>query len=76
MIARSANKREQLRQRDGDCCWLCGRPMKFDNPRRLTGATLDHVLPRSQGGGNDIGNLKLAHRVCNEKRGDQIKAAK
>lgn len=70
MSTSSANKREAIRLRDGDRCWLCGRPMKFDNPRRLTGATLDHVLPRSRGGSNDLANLKLAHRVCNERRAD------
>src|SRR5690606_29241704 len=69
MSGQKARKRELLRKLYGDNCWLCGKPMKFDNPRRITGATLDHVLPRSRGGRNGIENLRLAHKCCNEKRG-------
>jgi hypothetical protein len=27
--------------------------------------TIDHRTPRSRGGSDDLGNLQLAHRVCN-----------
>lgn len=33
------------------------------------GASLDHVLPKAYGGGYALGNLRLAHRRCNETRG-------
>ena len=45
--------------RDGDLCWLCGRP-GANSP--------DHVLPQSMGGGHDVGNLRAAHRWCNSAR--------
>lgn len=32
--------------------------------------SLDHVVPRSRGGSNCQTNLLLAHRACNEERGD------
>jgi 5-methylcytosine-specific restriction endonuclease McrA len=32
--------------------------------------TRDHVIPRSRGGTDDIGNLKPAHHGCNRDRGN------
>ncbi|AYR00966.1 HNH endonuclease [Arthrobacter phage Hestia] len=32
--------------------------------------SLDHVIPRSKGGGDDEGNLRTAHRWCNAVRSD------
>lgn len=37
------------------------------DPLRM--ATLDHVLPREHGGGNEAGNLITACLTCNEERG-------
>ena len=48
--------RQAVFDRDGGVCWLCGG----DVPR--SAASLDHALPRALGGGNEIGNLRLAHR--------------
>ena len=31
--------------------------------------TIDHVIPVSQGGTDDLANLKLAHMICNAKKG-------
>lgn len=55
---------QHLVDRDGPLCWLCGAPLNGD-------ATLDHVLPKSKGGSNSRENLRLAHRHCNAKRGNQ-----
>jgi 5-methylcytosine-specific restriction endonuclease McrA len=52
-----------LLARDGDLCWLCGKPLDGD-------ATLDHVVPRSKGGSDALANLKLAHGRCNHRRGN------
>ena len=44
----------------GTICHLCGRP----------GAdTSDHLIPRSRGGDNSLGNLRPAHKGCNSRRG-------
>lgn len=32
-------------------------------------ASFDHIIPKSDGGGNDQGNLRLAHKKCNSLRG-------
>ena len=57
---------EQLRQRDGDKCWRCRRPMRFDLPRGHDQApTLEHILARSKGGTSALDNLCLCHGRCN-----------
>jgi hypothetical protein len=34
------------------------------------GKSLDHIMPKSLGGGPEIENLRLAHRRCNSYRGN------
>ncbi|MEB3336903.1 MAG: HNH endonuclease [Leptolyngbyaceae bacterium] len=55
------NRREVLR-RDGHACQYCG------STRRLT---LDHVLPRSKGGGHTWDNVVAACEPCNHGKGDR-----
>lgn len=50
-------------KRDGHKCQYCG------STRRLT---IDHVLPRSRGGGNTWDNLVVACSSCNTKKGDKL----
>jgi hypothetical protein len=60
------NMRKFLRQRDGDlCCW-CRRPLPFGEPGHnpLT-PTIEHVVPRRFGGTHDPFFLRLAHYQCN-----------
>lgn len=66
--------RKAVRERDGDLCHWCGKPMRFGK-REAIGirepddwATLEHILPISQGGTDDLGNLALAHKLCNSSR--------
>jgi len=57
---------DALRQRDGDNCGRCRRPMRFDLPRGHDQApTLEHILPRSKGGTAALDNLCLCHGRCN-----------
>ena len=73
---RKAEKIAILRKRDGKRCWLCGEKMDFHGPRTSArAATLDHVIPRSLGGPNADTNLRLAHRSCNNRRGDDLTEA-
>lgn len=57
-------------------CWLCHRPALLGvhhlHPGRLT---IDHVLPRSRGGSDDLANLRPAHRRCNLSRGNRLATA-
>lgn len=70
---RSKEKRRQMikiRERDGDNCWICDNPIDFDLPRDHDEAgTLDHVVPFSRGGSNLLENLRIAHRICGDRRG-------
>ena len=61
----------QLLSSDGEgTCHYCkkrsSRFVKLAHPRR---ATLDHLVPRSQGGFNTIENMVIACRPCNDRKG-------
>ena len=69
---RKRRKFEQVRDRDGDECWRCGHPMRFDGPPNCgKAATIEHVQPRGKGGGWRLDNLRLCHVGCNRHLGDQ-----
>ena len=56
-------------------CALCGHRFPRDGEVNESVAirfavTFDHVVPRSQGGSDEVGNLRLAHYACNLVRGD------
>ena len=62
-----------LAGRDGQQCWLCGNDVDPSAPRGSGWAgSVDHVVPRARGGGNEPGNLRLAHRSCNSRRGSHL----
>jgi 5-methylcytosine-specific restriction endonuclease McrA len=61
----------KLAERDKWICHLCGKPV---DPDMLVGngrATADHLHPRSLGGSNALRNLALAHKGCNNRRGNR-----
>jgi 5-methylcytosine-specific restriction endonuclease McrA len=49
--------------RDGDECCYCGKPLGDD-------MTLEHRIALSNGGTDDLDNLKLAHALCNREVGN------
>lgn len=53
--------KEKRKQDFNNCCAYCG-----DMPNFLT---IDHVIPRSQGGTNDLSNLLPACVDCNQSKG-------
>lgn len=60
-------------ERDEWICHIC----KTLIDRRLRGdawmrATLDHVIPISKGGSHTYDNVKAAHYICNQKKGNQL----
>lgn len=64
-------RRLAIYERDGWACQICHEPV--DRAAEPTGAwfpSLDHITPRSLGGGDDDNNLRLAHRWCNSVRGN------
>ena len=63
----------ELALRDGATCWLCGGGV---DATAHTGSpwagSVDHVVPRARGGGDEPTNLRLAHRRCNSARGSRL----
>lgn len=55
-------KRRRLLKNDPHCRW-CGCELNAET------ATVEHIVPRSQGGSNRADNLTLACEPCNRKRG-------
>ena len=59
-----------LRQRDGDDCRRCRRPMRFDLPKgHDLGAKVEQILAYPAGGAKALDNLCLTHTRCNAKHG-------
>ena len=59
-----------LRQRDGDNCKRCKRPMRFDLPDgHESMPKIEVIVPASAGGTEAIDNLCLTHVRCNAKHG-------
>jgi len=63
--------REKLRRRKGPC-WICGGVIDYTAAANTPEAfEADHFKPYSQGGTDDIGNLRSAHHRCNRSQGDR-----
>lgn len=62
----------RLISRDGPSCGICGRELdrRLRDPEHDLYVTFDHIRPKSNGGSDDLVNLRLAHRRCNEIRGN------
>lgn len=50
-------------QRDKQVCALCGKHVDM-----VGIADPDHIVKRSKGGSDDMGNLRTVHRDCHNKR--------
>lgn len=77
-IRKNTDALRRVYERDGGICYICGQPCDYDDFYYKKGAfcigtkypTIDHVIPRSKGGGNTFNNFKLAHMICNSLKGD------
>jgi 5-methylcytosine-specific restriction endonuclease McrA len=49
-------------------CLICNGRLSFD-PRDGEGVNIEHIVPRSNGGGGDLANLALTHPRCNGEKG-------
>ena len=58
----------------GTKCHLCGKEINYYAPRRVgfygweNGLHLDHVIPLSKGGSDELDNVKPSHVKCNIKK--------
>lgn len=64
--------RDAVGDRDGWKCGICrhrvGRKLAYPHPRS---ASLDHVVPLSQGGAHTYANVRISHLECNLTRGNR-----
>lgn len=64
----SKKKRQDIAKpyiKDGDLhCGICGEIIK-------KGWTVDHIIPKSRGGNNDLSNLQPTHGKCNNLKADK-----
>lgn len=64
-------EREAIYASDNWCCQICSEPVDATaHPLSDWYPSLDHIVPRSHGGSDDVTNLRTAHRWCNSVRGD------
>ena len=60
-------ERRKVLQCYGNICYLCRIPIDIKKLWHI-----DHVIPWSKGGGNELENLRPTHRKCNEKKGTKV----
>ena len=71
---RRRRQRRLFAEQSGICA-ICGLPLPrlgSRHPRHPDRASLDHIIPRSRGGKNDLSNLQLVHDRCNNEKADQV----
>jgi 5-methylcytosine-specific restriction endonuclease McrA len=57
----------------GSNCHICELPIDMTLPRTSKqGLTIDHVIPLSRGGADEIENLRPAHWICNNRKSDRL----
>lgn len=63
---RRGDRRKKIWERGNGICYLCGEPVLFAE------FTIDHVIPISAGGTNNLRNLRPTHYSCNQEKGCKI----
>lgn len=62
----------EIAARDGQRCHICHRLVDMSLPgMHPKGPTIEHIIPVSHGGTNAPSNVVLAHRRCNQSRGNR-----
>jgi hypothetical protein len=71
-----AKKVRYLLKRDGPVCHYCGTRLATEatakGGRLENQVTLDHIIPRSRGGGNHLENFVLSCPGCNQWKGKEF----
>ena len=56
---------EVIAEHDGWVCYLCGKEVSMHE------ASFEHVIPLCDGGTHTPDNVRLAHRLCNSRKGSK-----
>ncbi len=66
---------QKLYERDSGICWICGKPCDINVHYNSNNyPSVDHLIPISKGGKDEWSNIRLAHRGCNSRRGNDLKS--
>lgn len=66
---------EEIYERDGWMCRLCGGPVRpFVDPRHRLAPSLDHIVPLVLGGTHEHSNVQCAHYGCNSAKQARVAA--
>ena len=71
----TARKKMRARVRaEESVCWICKQPVDTSLPAGLPlSPEVDEIVPVSLGGDPfDRSNCRLAHRICNQRRGNKL----
>lgn len=72
-VARQRSLRTQAWEKSGGFCCLCGLQMAPDDSMGLAlSFTLEHIVPKSRGGTNDMENLNGSHQFCNNMKKESL----
>jgi 5-methylcytosine-specific restriction endonuclease McrA len=76
-MSRQKNIKRVVWQRDQWKCRYCGLDMKGDMitvklRKPQSRITVDHVIPTSKGGSNELENLVTCCQLCNTKKKDDL----
>ena len=76
----STKSLKALYKRDNGICYLCGCKCNYEDYIIKNGTiicgdyypSIEHVIPISKGGTDNWDNIRLAHRKCNNKKGNKL----
>lgn len=66
ILALNTDLRKSIYQRDNGVCQICGEPVEFCEFH------IDHIIPISRGGADEINNIQVSHRWCNIAKGNAL----
>ena len=56
-------------------CEICGEEINTKTKSKKKRLSIDHIVPKSRGGSNDIDNLQLSHCKCNSDKNNDLSEA-